>query len=87
MWMLLDVLAAFTIRAHRPDDGGSKYLWNVGKLLPDYTVLQPRRQQSSYSPPWEPQILLSHLHIWLVGNRLTSYILSFYGCFLFGNMW
>jgi hypothetical protein len=29
-----------------PDDGGSKDLWNVGKLLPDYTVLQPRRQQS-----------------------------------------
>jgi hypothetical protein len=27
------------------------------KLLPDYRVLQPRRQQSSYSPPWEPQIL------------------------------
>jgi hypothetical protein len=32
---------------HRPDDGGSKDLWNVGKILPDYTVLQPRRQQSS----------------------------------------
>jgi hypothetical protein len=31
----------------RPNDGGSKDLWNVGKLLPDYTVLQPRRQQSS----------------------------------------
>jgi hypothetical protein len=25
--------------------------WNVGKLLPDYTELQPRRQPSSYSPP------------------------------------
>jgi hypothetical protein len=35
------------IAAHRPDDGGSKDLWNVGKLLPDYTVLRPRRQQSS----------------------------------------
>jgi hypothetical protein len=33
---------------HRPDDGGSKDLWNVGKLLPDYTALQPRRQPSSY---------------------------------------
>jgi hypothetical protein len=43
--------------AHRPDDGGSKDLWNVGKLLPDYTALQPRRRPS-YSPPWEPQILL-----------------------------
>jgi hypothetical protein len=29
---------------HRPDDGCSKYLWNVGKLLPDYTPQQPRRQ-------------------------------------------
>jgi hypothetical protein len=28
-----------------------------GKLLPDYTVLQPRRQLSLYSPPWEPEIL------------------------------
>jgi hypothetical protein len=45
---------------HRPDDGGSKDLWNVGTLLPDYTALQPRRQPSSYSPPWEPQILLGH---------------------------
>jgi hypothetical protein len=32
---------------HQGDDhGGSKYLWNVGKLLPDYTELQPRRQTS-----------------------------------------
>jgi hypothetical protein len=31
---------------HRPDDGGSKDLWNVGKLLPDYTALQPRTQPS-----------------------------------------
>jgi hypothetical protein len=39
------------------DDGSSKYLWNVGKLLPAYAALQPRRQPSSSSPPWEPQIL------------------------------
>jgi hypothetical protein len=45
-------------RFRGPDDGGSKDLWNVGKLLPDYRALQPRRQPSSYSPPWEPQILL-----------------------------
>jgi hypothetical protein len=32
---------------HRPDDGGSKDLWNVGKLLPDYTALQPKRQPFS----------------------------------------
>jgi hypothetical protein len=34
----------------------STYLWNVGKLLPDYTALETRRQPSSYSPPWEPEI-------------------------------
>jgi hypothetical protein len=39
-----------------PDDGGSKYLWNICKLIPDYTVLQTRRQPSSYLPLWEPQI-------------------------------
>jgi hypothetical protein len=33
----------------RPDDGGSKHLWNVGKLLPHYTAQQPRRQPSSTS--------------------------------------
>jgi hypothetical protein len=43
---------------HCPDDGGSKHLWNVSKLLPDYTVQPPRRQQSSYSPLWEPAISL-----------------------------
>jgi hypothetical protein len=33
------------------DDGGSNDLLNVGKLLPDYTALQPRRQPSSHSTP------------------------------------
>jgi hypothetical protein len=40
-----------------PDEGSSRYLWNVGKLLPDYSALQPRRQSSSYSLPWEHPIL------------------------------
>jgi hypothetical protein len=34
-------------RSAAPEDGGSKHLWNVGKLLPDYTAQQPRRQPSS----------------------------------------
>jgi hypothetical protein len=29
---------------HQGDVGGCKHLWNVGKLLPDYTAQQPRRQ-------------------------------------------
>jgi hypothetical protein len=43
---------------YNSDDGGSKDLWNLGKLLSEYRALQPRRQPSLYSPPWEPQILL-----------------------------
>jgi hypothetical protein len=35
------------LRQHdRPDDEYSNHLGNVGKLLPDYTVQQPRRQSS-----------------------------------------
>jgi hypothetical protein len=63
---LVDVYQRF--RGHCPDDRGSKDLWNVGELLPDYTVLQPRRQPSSYSPPWEPQILLQ-TNLSPTGNR------------------
>jgi hypothetical protein len=44
------------LSSHRPDDGGSKHLWNIGKLLPDYTAQQPTKRPSSYSPPWESQI-------------------------------
>jgi hypothetical protein len=33
-----------------------KLLWNVGKLLPDYTAQHPRRQPSSYSSPWGHEI-------------------------------
>jgi hypothetical protein len=47
-------LLRHTRRSNRPDDGGSKHLWIVGKILPDYTAQQPRSQRSLYSPPWEP---------------------------------
>jgi hypothetical protein len=40
----------------RPDDGCAKYLWNVGNLLPDYTVQEPGRHSSSYTPLWKPDI-------------------------------
>jgi hypothetical protein len=41
------IVAYLRYYPHRPDDGGSKDVWNVGKLLPDYTALEPRRQASS----------------------------------------
>jgi hypothetical protein len=34
-------------RRSRPDDGNGTDLWNVHKLIPVYTALQPRRQPSS----------------------------------------
>jgi hypothetical protein len=40
----------------RPDDGNSKHLWNVGIHLPHYTEQYPRKQPSSYSSPWNPEI-------------------------------
>jgi hypothetical protein len=38
---MVQVLAATIIRAHRPDDGGSKHFRNVGKLLSYYTAKHP----------------------------------------------
>jgi hypothetical protein len=48
---------------HRPDDGGSTYLWNVGRQL-FYTAVHPRRQiWTSYSPPWELEISHFFVHL------------------------
>jgi hypothetical protein len=52
----------------RPDNGGSTYLWNVGKILRVHTAQLRRRQSCSHSPPWEPEIS-THYHyfmVWLV---------------------
>jgi hypothetical protein len=35
------------VKTHCPDDGGNNHLWNVGKLVPDYTAQQSRKQPSS----------------------------------------
>jgi hypothetical protein len=43
--------------AHLSDDGSSKRLWNVGNLLPAYTMQHPSLQSYLYSPPREPEIL------------------------------
>jgi hypothetical protein len=53
LWNLIDL----------SDDGGSMDLWNAGKLTAVYTALQPRRQPSSYSPPWEPQVILEQIPV------------------------
>jgi hypothetical protein len=33
----------YCLQHHHLDDGGSKHLWNVSQLLPDYMVLYPRK--------------------------------------------
>jgi len=50
-----EVLSASTTRAMSPENGGSKHLWNVDQLLPEYTA-QHSRRQTSCSPLWEPEI-------------------------------
>jgi hypothetical protein len=50
--MGIDLCQLFYVgMTHRPDNGGSKHLWNVGQLLLDYTVQHPRRQSSSEERP------------------------------------
>jgi hypothetical protein len=41
---------------HRPDDGGSTHLWNVGRHPIKNMAVHPRRFWASYSPPWELEI-------------------------------
>lgn len=48
LWMKI----AVHHRGNHPDDGGGKDFWNIGNLLPDYTMLQPRRQASSRFYLW-----------------------------------
>jgi hypothetical protein len=52
--------------------------WNVGKLLPDYAAQQPRRQSSSHSPPWEPEI--SHSILTCIFLFFGSLIRLIYTC-------
>jgi hypothetical protein len=62
---------------HSSNDGGSKHLWNVCKLLPHYTAQHPRRQSSSYSPPWKTwNLIISILSYMNTVHSLTQYFLK-----------
>jgi hypothetical protein len=70
---------------HHPNDGGSTDLWNVSKLIPVYTALKPRRQPSSQSLLWEPQVIFFSCVGLLKGlQMLTVGCSSHCICFLFG---
>jgi hypothetical protein len=45
-----------TTLLHRSDDGYRMCLWNVSQFISDCTTQNPRRQQSSYSYPREPEM-------------------------------
>jgi hypothetical protein len=69
-------------RCDRPDNGGSKHLWNVGKLLPDYTTQHSRRQSSSKralsAPPQSGRsIYLRHLTLNKYELRIWHYVTLF----------
>jgi hypothetical protein len=60
--------------SHRPDDGGSKHLWNFCKFLLDYTVQHSRRQPSSYT------MFFQNINFWTVTtNRYCWWV---YVCLL-----
>jgi hypothetical protein len=85
-----EMLAYFLRQGDRPDDGGSKHLWIVSKLLPVYTAQHPRRHSSSYSPPWDPEIstktLLYFISIWqyyfVIWHLFTFVAMNLFSSFL-----
>jgi hypothetical protein len=79
--MSLNVKKMTVVWDVRPDDGGSEHLWNFGKFLPNYTAQHPRRQSSSYSPPWEPEVSpkLRNL-LWFKMSRPTGRGTLIWGC-------
>jgi hypothetical protein len=64
-----------------PMNRGSKYLWNVGQFLRDYTLQHPRKQSCSFSSPWEPEILFFDM-VYIKRNT-RRIIYSFLQCNVF----
>jgi hypothetical protein len=68
--------------------GGSKHVWNVRKLLPDYSAQHPRRQPSSYSSSWEPEISSDRrIIIFFLITTLYFCIYCYRGTALFSYLW
>jgi hypothetical protein len=82
---LVEVYLRSIIRAtHRPSDGGSKHLWNVGKPLPDYMAQQPRRQPSSIQLNVSEHVRLSTGYVTL---HFDSVKMIFYSLNLKSHLW
>jgi hypothetical protein len=73
-YSLVEVYGRFrgTCLHHRLNFGGSKDIWNVGKLLSDYGATT-QKTSISHSPSWELKILL---RIRFVNNEKCSRIIN-----------
>jgi hypothetical protein len=56
-----------------PEDGCDMLLRNFGWLSAHYTAVYPRRQNSSYPPLWEPQILHNVISYPTIHNYLSNF--------------
>jgi hypothetical protein len=72
----------YSLQHQGPDDGGSKYFWNVGKLLPDYTALQPRRQPSQYLRRKHSSIPMHISSFFKTESQISHVALPFVGCLI-----
>jgi hypothetical protein len=67
------------MRCTQRGDGGSKYLWSTGKLLPNCTASHSSAEQSRQSPLWDTQIFTSlHLIKRLLPVRVESLQTAFH---------
>jgi hypothetical protein len=72
---------------YNPEDGGDKFLRNVGYHSTHYTASHPRRKYSSKPPLWKPQILHTN-YIVLPRHAIVNNVeVSFYAthCILFAG--
>jgi hypothetical protein len=59
------------------ENWGGMSLRNVSWCSMDYAVLYPRRQNSSYPPLWEPQILYRQNRFIKISNKSFEYVTLF----------
>jgi hypothetical protein len=73
---------------HRPDGGGSSGLWNVGRIVPNYTALQPRRQPSSWCflITWTIMSSRKTVYVKILVYRFCACLTALYGyCPIFSH--
>jgi hypothetical protein len=54
------------------EDGGGRFVWDVGNHLPDYMVSWPRRPRAKFSPLWKSGILNIRWHEMEVSGHILA---------------